>query len=72
MEGTSYPVYVYSEHSKVHFAMEHDGHMLSNEKCNLDDLDKDSRIVVLEVPRFDSDRFCLTCFPGWKDKLPHG
>src|SRR5574343_577046 len=39
-------VYVYGAKSRVHVAFLHDGNVLTNERCNLDDLAADEREIV--------------------------
>ncbi len=56
-------VYVWSPESKVHVAVQHDGHMLSNESCNLDDVTGE-RTVASAIPlNRDATTFCHRCFP---------
>lgn len=56
-------VYVYGSKSRVHLAVRHDGQMLTNERCQLDDV-VGARIVVdslSDVP--DGHEKCARCFP---------
>ena len=55
-------VYVRSAHSRTHVAVMHDGEMLSNERCNLDDIDHKSREVLTELPPDDPRPLCERCF----------
>ena len=57
-------VYVHSAHSHLHVAVMHDGQMLTNERCNLDDLDHATRVVEfgpldLVPPQYPR---CARCF----------
>ena len=58
-------VYVHSAHSHLHVAVMHDGQMLSNERCNLDDIENATRTIedcslALVPPQYPR---CARCFP---------
>lgn len=58
-------VYVHSAHSHLHVAVMHDGQMLTNERCNLDDIEHATRVVeegplALVPPQYPR---CARCFP---------
>ncbi len=56
-------VYVWAEESKLHHAVRHEGDLLSNEACNLDDV-RGERHVNDRMPEgFDEERMCRRCFP---------
>jgi hypothetical protein len=56
-------VYVRGPISKVHVAVQHDGELLSNEKCQLDDV-KGEREILDEMPLdIDQETLCERCFP---------
>ncbi len=56
-------VYVYGAKSRVHVAFLHDGNVLTNERCNLDDLAADEREIVDSLDVIDGRELCHRCFP---------
>lgn len=57
-------VYVWGDVSKIHTAILHDGDMLSNERCNLDDIEGDRHIDPDGYPTdIDEGGLCGNCFP---------
>ena len=67
-DTADYHVYVWSDESRVHYAVIHDGAMLSSERCNLDDV-KGDRTISPDMPEdFDHGRFCQRCFPEMRDE----
>jgi hypothetical protein len=62
-------VYVRGDRSRVHVAVQHDGDMLSNEKCNLDDIEGEREVLDELPPDIDETALCHTCFP---DPVEHG
>ena len=55
-------VYVRSAHSKLHLAVKQGDALLSNERCNLDDVAED-RHFFDEMPDVDERDMCALCFP---------
>lgn len=58
-------VYVYGTKSKIHLAVQHDGSMLTSERCNLDELAGHERFLadsLDDVP--DTREMCERCFPS--------
>lgn len=55
-------VYVRSAFSKLHVAVMRDGHLLTSEACNCDDLDEATREVVYSLAEVDSAEQCRRCF----------
>lgn len=55
-------VYVRSPHSKLHLAVMVGDAVLSNERCNLDDMTED-RHLFDEMPEVDARDLCALCFP---------
>jgi len=55
-------VYVHGGQSRYHVAVQHDGHMLSNEKCNLDDIEGEREVMTTLPPDIDAASLCHNCF----------
>jgi len=57
-------VYVRGGRSRIHVAVQHDGEMLSNERCNLDDIEGEREVMTVIPPDIDEAGLCRTCFPS--------
>lgn len=55
--------YVRGQNSKVHVAVQHDGQLLSNERCNLDDVKGEHEVLDQMPAEIDEESLCERCFP---------
>lgn len=56
-------VYVYGPGSRVHVAIERDGELLTNERCNLNDVaGEQTRVEVADSASFAGHELCTRCF----------